>query len=173
MEWNEITDYISTKMKLSRCDKEYTYRKIYRIVINLHTCFSLRYYILHFITFTAVLPNLFQQVPIDPCASSPCGFNSLCQNNGGSAACSCLPSFIGMPPNCRPECVINSECPSSEACIRQSCRNPCLGSCGTGAQCHVLNHIPVCTCQEGYTGDPFTSCLPQPRKKTLLSWYSL
>lgn len=101
-------------------------------------------------------------MPIDPCVPSPCGSNSQCQNNGGTPACSCLSTFIGMPPNCRPECVINSECPSNQACIRERCRDPCPGSCGAGAQCHVLNHILVCTCQQGYTGDPFTRCFPKP-----------
>ena len=120
--------------------------------------------------FTAPPPTPIEQMPIDPCVPSPCGSNSHCQNNGGSPACSCLPTFIGLPPNCRPQCVINSECPSNQACIRQKCRDSCPGSCGAGAVCHVVNHVPVCTCQEGYTGDPFTSCIQkqEPRKKLLL-----
>ncbi|PSN29200.1 hypothetical protein C0J52_26427, partial [Blattella germanica] len=112
--------------------------------------------------FTAPLPPPVQQAPIDPCVPSPCGPNSQCQNNRGSPSCSCLPTFIGMPPNCRPECTINSECPRNQACIREKCRDPCPGSCGVGAQCNVQNHIPVCTCLQGYTGDPFTNCRPIP-----------
>ncbi|KAJ4432717.1 hypothetical protein ANN_21354 [Periplaneta americana] len=103
-----------------------------------------------------------QQAPVDPCIPSPCGPNSQCRNIGGSPSCSCLPMFIGIPPNCRPECVINSECPSNQACIREKCRDPCPGSCGTGAQCNIVNHIPTCMCQQGFTGDPFTSCTPNP-----------
>lgn len=71
-----------------------------------------------------------------------------------------MPDFIGSPPSCRPECVISSECPSQLACINQHCRDPCPGSCGINAICHVLNHVPVCTCHEGHTGDPFSLCSP-------------
>lgn len=99
------------------------------------------------------------------CQPSPCGPNSQCQMKGGMPSCSCLPSYIGIPPNCRPECVINSECSSQLACINQKCQDPCPGSCGSNANCHVLNHVPICTCQEGYTGDPFTQCTIKPESK--------
>lgn len=104
---------------------------------------------------------------INPCVPSPCGPNSQCQDIGGTPSCSCQPTYIGSPPNCRPECVISSECASNLACLREKCRDPCPGSCGAGAQCSVINHTPICTCPEGYTGDPFTSCFPRPspRKK--------
>jgi len=74
---------------------------------------------------------------------------------------------MGVPPNCRPECSINSDCPANRACIREKCKDPCPGSCGLLARCLVINHTPSCVCPEGYTGDPFISCnvLPQiPRK---------
>lgn len=77
-------------------------------------------------------------------------------------SCSCIDNYIGAPPNCRPECTINPECSSSLACIREKCRDPCPGSCGAGANCNVMNHVPVCTCPEGYTGDPFSYCTPKP-----------
>lgn len=94
----------------------------------------------------------------DPCEPSPCGANALCQVRGDSPACSCLPDYTGIPPNCRPECLINPECPSQLACVNQKCRDPCPGSCGQRAQCSVINHNPVCTCITGFTGDPFTGC---------------
>lgn len=101
-------------------------------------------------------------VVLDPCVPSPCGPNSQCRDIGGAPSCSCLANYMGVPPNCRPECSINSECPSNRACMRERCRDPCPGSCGAGAQCTVINHTPVCTCPEGYTGDPFTNCFPKP-----------
>lgn len=96
------------------------------------------------------------------CTPNPCGPHSQCRIVGNSHVCSCLPDFIGAPPSCRPECVLNAECPSQEACINMKCKDPCPGSCGVDANCHVLNHVPICTCQDGYTGDPFIRCTYAP-----------
>lgn len=98
----------------------------------------------------------------DPCVPSPCGLNSQCRSLNGNPSCSCLPSYIGSPPSCRPECLINAECPSNFACIQEKCKDPCPGSCGSGAQCSVVNHTPICKCNEGFIGDPFTYCSPKP-----------
>lgn len=98
----------------------------------------------------------------DPCVPSPCGQYAICRMTNEQPTCSCLPSYTGSPPNCRPECVINSDCASNRACINEKCRDPCPGSCGVYAVCNVLNHTPVCTCPVGYTGDPFINCHPQP-----------
>lgn len=99
---------------------------------------------------------------VNPCVPSPCGPNSQCRDVGSAPSCSCLPNFFGSPPNCRPECTINSECSSNLACINQKCVDPCPGSCGIIAECNVFNHIPTCSCPEGYTGDPFSSCIIKP-----------
>lgn len=104
-------------------------------------------------------------VPVNPCVPSPCGPFSQCQDIGGIPSCSCLPNYVGSAPNCRPECSINSDCTSDKACIREKCRDPCPGSCGTNAYCNVINHTPVCTCPTDYTGDPFTSCRLTPTRK--------
>lgn len=101
-------------------------------------------------------------IPINPCVPSPCGPYSQCRNIGETPSCSCFPNYIGNPPNCRPECVINPECPSNLACIREKCTDPCPGSCGIGALCSVINHTPICQCPEDFTGDPFTACSPKP-----------
>ncbi|ALC38116.1 CG9572, partial [Drosophila busckii] len=95
------------------------------------------------------------------CQPSPCGANSECRVNGNSPSCSCLPEFLGSPPNCRPQCISNSECPSSQACVNQKCVDPCPGLCGLNANCRVFSHTAMCLCQDGYTGDPFSQCSPQ------------
>lgn len=109
-------------------------------------------------------------VPDEPCNPSPCGENSQCTVQNGIAKCSCIPPYIGDPytAGCRPECVYNSDCSSGLACIHQHCRNPCPGVCGTNAECVVVNHIPVCTCESGYTGDPFSGCRVQIIDRTSL-----
>lgn len=97
--------------------------------------------------------------PSIPCQPSPCGPNSECKVIGNQAACSCLVNYIGSPPNCRPECTINSECPNNKACLRQKCEHPCTpGTCGSNAECSVINHLPICTCRAGYSGNPLQAC---------------
>lgn len=113
--------------------------------------------IIHFLAVTEI-----PEIPRDPCLPSPCGPNSECRNANGVPSCSCLPNYFGSPPNCKPECTINSDCPSNLACINQRCRDPCPGSCGVLAQCSVINHTPICMCPDGYTGDPFRYCEVKP-----------
>lgn len=101
----------------------------------------------------------------NPCQPSPCGYNSQCREQNGLAVCTCLPNYSGSPPDCRPECVVSSECPLDKACVNQKCVDPCTnGICATNANCHVRNHSPICSCAPGYTGDPFSQCYPIPRK---------
>jgi hypothetical protein len=101
---------------------------------------------------------------LDPCNPSPCGSNAECKKVGEYHACSCLPNMKGVPPNCRPECIINTECPYNQACVRNKCQDPCLGSCGINSECHVINHSPICSCVKGYVGDPFRICeMPKGR----------
>jgi hypothetical protein len=96
--------------------------------------------------------------PENPCIPSPCGPFSQCRDSNGQPVCSCVQNYIGRPPNCRPECMLNSECPSNLACVNERCKDPCPGSCGFNALCNVVNHSPVCHCMTGYTGDPFSGC---------------
>ena len=103
---------------------------------------------------------LVEPVVTQPCRPSPCGPNSQCREVNGQAVCSCVPGYLGSPPNCRPECVTSSECNQNEACSNQKCRNPCPGTCGVGAKCEVINHNPICSCPPRYTGDPFIRCSP-------------
>lgn len=110
----------------------------------------------------AALQPIIPQRPINPCVPSPCGPNSECRAIGEIPSCSCLTGYLGNPPNCRPECLINAECPSISACIKEKCIDPCPGSCGANALCSVINHTPVCQCLEGFIGDPFTNCVIKP-----------
>lgn len=98
--------------------------------------------------------------PQDPCRPSPCGANAECRAIGETPSCTCLAGYVGSPPYCKPECVANSECPSNRACINQKCRDPCPGLCGANAICRVVSHTPMCVCDAGLTGDPFTQCQP-------------
>lgn len=91
----------------------------------------------------------------DPCNPSPCGANAQC-NEG---TCTCLAEYQGDPyRGCRPECVLNTDCPKDKACSRHKCIDPCINTCGQNAECTVINHIPSCTCIKGYIGNAFILC---------------
>lgn len=101
--------------------------------------------------------------PAHPCQPTPCGTNAVCQEYNGAGACSCIPEYYGDPYiECRPECILNSECPSNRACINNKCVDPCPGTCGYNAECQIVNHSPLCTCYAGYVGNPMTGCHQPP-----------
>jgi hypothetical protein len=99
----------------------------------------------------------------DPCDPNPCGEHAICiinSNTPNIASCQCRDDFLGNPPNCRPECQRNADCPLYLACSNgKKCIDPCQdGLCGSNTDCRVINHRPVCACLETFTGDPFASC---------------
>lgn len=123
--------------------------------------------------FDAIVATPSPPPPSDPCYPSPCGPNARCRSENGVAACECLPEYQGNPyEGCRPECLISSDCIMSKACIRNKCQDPCPGTCGLSAICSVSNHIPICYCPEGTTGDAFRACEPIPESKGNSEFYS-
>lgn len=75
--------------------------------------------------------------------------------------CTCLSEYFGDPyGGCRPECVQNPDCTRDKACIQNKCTSPCSGACGSNAECTVVNHLPICSCPSGMTGNAFTQCVP-------------
>nr|CAD7262541.1 unnamed protein product [Timema shepardi] len=53
----------------------------------------------------------------------------------------------------------NRDCSNRRSCVNNECVNPCnLQVCGVRAQCDVENHVPVCSCPQRYTGNPFQYC---------------
>lgn len=102
-------------------------------------------------------------VPSKPetCDTVRCGSNAECKERDGALSCVCLPGYYGDALiGCRPECVLNTDCPSNKACMNFKCVDPCTGLCGSEAVCQTVNHAPVCYCPRGLSGDPFISCTP-------------
>ena len=54
-------------------------------------------------------------------------------------------------------CTTDDECSDTDSCINQICKDPC--ACGEHAFCRVINHHPVCTCEDGYEGNPDVACV--------------
>lgn len=96
----------------------------------------------------------------------------MCQVHDDKAACSCHPGMRGIPPNCRPECVINQDCPSTRACISGKCLDSCISACGQNAICQVINHDPICSCYENHEGDPYSGCILRSGEFHFLIKYS-
>lgn len=97
----------------------------------------------------------------DLCSGFSCGSNANCLIRSSRAVCSCRSGFEGDPyTSCRrSECLDNVDCASDKICQHNRCISPCSTSCGVDADCSVRNHITVCTCPSGFTGDPFVSCV--------------
>jgi len=107
------------------------------------------------------------------CDPNPCGVNADCKvgsDNSGNPRpiCTCPRGYRGNAlVSCRRgECFNDSECPDHKACFDYKCKDPCKGpttSCGVNANCRVVNHASVCSCPEGYRGDPISQCFTSRR----------
>ncbi|KAI5719789.1 hypothetical protein M8J76_014878 [Diaphorina citri] len=99
---------------------------------------------------------------MDECLTRPCHKSASCINTPGSFRCVCKPNTVGDPylnPGCVPAlgCSRASDCNATLSCIHRRCLDPCTvpeNQCGPNALCDVTDHIPTCTCPEGYLGDP-------------------
>lgn len=105
---------------------------------------------------------------INPCIiKDPCGPNAECYTLGNTPQCRCLSGFRGNPYE---RCVVvgcrsNNDCPDDRSCINGQCINPCAYEhpCAPEAQCRVKNHISLCRCPTGMSGNPYTYCQDEPR----------
>ena len=59
-------------------------------------------------------------------------------------------------------CSSDDECAFTQACRNRACMNPCANDnpCGSNAECTVNSHRAVCKCPPGFTGDPYSRCVP-------------
>lgn len=116
-------------------------------------------YGINYVFSAVILATPTPSVPSRPCSPSPCGINAYCHERFDTAICECVPNYRGNPyQGCQPECLVNTDCPKSQACIKTRCQDPCPGTCGVGAICTVSNHVPICSCPLPTIGDAFTLC---------------
>lgn len=106
---------------------------------------------------------------------SSCADNAECFSRNHAASCRCPPAFpIGDPSvHCQkatvlnePECIMDGDCPSGHACLKDECREACseLKPCKGNSRCSVSDSIPfrtlICRCPEGFVPSEDGSCKP-------------
>ena len=103
---------------------------------------------------------------INVCEGIRCGSNAQCVGKDHQPFCACKEGFEGNPGDisigCRPKdlCATDTDCSSVEVCRLNAtgvkhCVHGCEEEiCGPNTRCTVSNHFVICTCVEGYTGQP-------------------
>lgn len=71
--------------------------------------------------------------------------------SNGSGSCKPTKSIVKIG------CISDGDCENDKSCVNGICRNPC--NCGTNAECRIKDHKPICTCTQGYQGNPETKCV--------------
>lgn len=111
---------------------------------------------------------------ISPCVyEHPCAPRAECRVQNHLAVCRCPPGLIGNPyvgcrPEPRPECQVDSDCPSKLACLNEKCQEPCgvLQPCRQPGQCQVVDTAPVrtlvCVCPPGFVSSGSGTCKATP-----------
>lgn len=116
---------------------------------------------------------------VDPCLyDNICAPRAECKAQNHLAICKCLPGLIGNPySDCKPEilaeCIYDTDCPSTLACINSKCVDPChvLEPCNLPSKCKVIPSAPVrtmiCICPEGYISSGSGTCKPIESIRTI------
>lgn len=117
---------------------------------------------------------------MNPCTdviNPPCASNAICYVRNHMAGCRCPEGMpLGNPMSycykqpppypSGPECEHDADCPSRQACIKNTCKNPCteLTPCSSSAMCSVSDTLPVrtmvCTCPTGWVPNEEGECKP-------------
>lgn len=105
---------------------------------------------------------------VNPClVNDPCGINAECYTYQRRAECRCISGYRGDPfTACHViGCRSNGDCPSDKQCTNAQCVNPCLydNPCSPRAECQASNHLAVCKCPIGFTGNPYIDCVREPQ----------
>lgn len=109
---------------------------------------------------------------IDPCIyENTCSPRAECKASNHMAVCKCPPGLVGNPyidcrPEIQPQCVYDTDCHSTLACIDSKCKDPCIAlePCSLPSRCQVIPSSPVrtmiCICPEGYISSGSGTCKP-------------
>ena len=94
-----------------------------------------------------------------PCKTRDCWYKHNCLKKHLHDAF-CVSVVPQTEPTLAAGCANNDECPDHTACKNRLCINPCAydDPCASNANCRVVNHEPVCSCPDGFIGDPKIRC---------------
>ena len=151
---------------------------LYLQILNNFECLTVCLYINTYNIFLTQLSDQEREdrppKPADPCRPNPCGANAIPEASSfGICTCTCPPQLFGDPYlGCRPECVLNSDCDRSQACVGNKCQDPCVDTCGINADCQVVNHVPTCTCHKDYVGNAFEECHKKRKHDLVLTFFN-
>ena len=100
---------------------------------------------------------------VDPCRTTACGTNALCEVDYHQSTCLCPPGLQGNPYiSCiSVECRRDDDCADNERCdlSQQECVPLCRGNrCAEGAVCRASNHRETCHCPPPLQGDGYAFC---------------
>lgn len=64
------------------------------------------------------------------------------------------------------ECLVHEDCEGGFYCeLDKTCTDACsLDVCGEGSLCTAKLHRPVCSCPDGYEGNPYDKCIKSPSR---------
>lgn len=118
---------------------------------------------------------------------NPCAMNNICAPDQQcrvldtlplrTIMCQCPPDTVvdqigrcAVIVSTNPQCKSDNDCNTEEKCINGNCMEACrFDRCGVNALCKSFSHQAICTCAEGYTGNPHYECTNIPRQPTIVS----
>lgn len=99
----------------------------------------------------------------NPCENDVCGENAVCSVVNHQKTCECAPNSRGDPlVKCtKIECNDKEDCSSDRTCVDFKCVDPCSleNICGKNSKCVTEQHLGVCSCPPGTTGNPQLGCV--------------
>ena len=67
----------------------------------------------------------------------------------------CFLGHVCLDKMCLVGCREQTDCPSTQACIKNQCLDPCsVSACGPNALCQSLDRAAYCACEKGFFPNP-------------------
>jgi len=97
-----------------------------------------------------------------------CGVDEICRVVNNGPVCGSKGSSSSFAKDTSSSyCQKHVDCPTTQVCSQHTCVDPCTTTpseggerlvCGGNARCIVIQHSPLCGCNEGLKGNPYVAC---------------